>query len=359
MVTANELISEKLSDVWKQERLELELSKDGDELSFSIREKIAVSASPLERSEGFQWFLSFFSNFMPESNEKQNNKIILLDEPAIKLHAKGQKDFLSILENMSEKIQVIYTSHSPFLINRNFPQRIRLLEKKLPEGTSISNKPWSDGKRRFWEPLKSAIGICLGDLFSMGEMNLIVEGISDQMLITGISQKLASIGQPFIDLEKTTIMPSGGANESVWFGHFSQSENLKTIVLLDNDDSGISAQKNAEKKYKKVKIITVNQFKKEAITIEDLIPVNDYINAVNSFYKRFNDFEKIEVNDLPEADIISKGIVKVLREQPKNNISFNKVLVVNELIRLLDINKKIQDYAGFSDLVKEVNINLK
>lgn len=208
---AADSISAKLSEAWKQEELSLELVKEGTNLVISLSERVAVTSLPQERSEGFQWFLSFLANFMPELDEKPHSRIILLDEPAIRLHPRGQKDLLRILERLSENNQVIYTSHSPFLINRNFPQRIRLLTKEPRKGTLINNKPYSNGKSRFWEPLKSAIGICLGDLFSLGEKNLVVEGISDQILITGIANKLAAIGEPFLDLDKTSIVPAMGS----------------------------------------------------------------------------------------------------------------------------------------------------
>ena len=188
---ASKVISDKFSEVWKQEKVQIEIEKQDSYLSFSISDGIAISSTPQERSEGFQWFLSFFANFLTEG-EKFPNAIILLDEPGINLHPRGQKDIVRMLERVSKTNQIIYTSHSPFLINRNFPSRIRVLRKDHVNGTVINNKPYSDGRTRFWEPLKSSIGICLADLFSLGEINLIVEGVSDQILISFITNKFAS-----------------------------------------------------------------------------------------------------------------------------------------------------------------------
>ena len=196
------------------------------------------TSSPLERSAGFQWLLAFFSQFALQSEKNREDVIVLLDEPAIDLHPRGQKDVLKLIEEIGHKYQVIYSTHSPFMINKNFPHRLRLLTKELDKGTIINNKPYSDSKSRFWEPLKSAIGISLGDLLSLGEANLIVEGVSDQIIIIGISQKFADLGLPFIDLERTSVVPAMGATCEESLARFALSANLKTISLLDNDSEG-------------------------------------------------------------------------------------------------------------------------
>lgn len=351
------LISDRFTQAWKQEPLELELTKEGGNLIISLSERIAVSSPPQERSEGFQWFLSFFASFMLEPDEKTHSKIILLDEPAIRLHPRGQKDFLDMLERISENYQVIYTSHSPFLINRNFPQRIRILSKDTGKGTLINNKPYSDGKTRFWEPLKSAIGVCLGDVFSLGETNLVVEGISDQILITGISNRLAEIGAPFLDLEKTTIVPAMGALCATYLGKFAISEGLKAIVLLDNDSEG-------KKVFSKLKsesgltIRSVDQLKKGAITIEDLIPRDRYIDAANSFYSKIKIADYAEYDEPKEKTDVYGIIEELDRHFEAIGYSLNKVSVAKELIEHLEIKEKdLSEYEAFIKLFEMASKN--
>jgi len=354
------LISEKINETWKQERLLLDLTKEGENLVISIQERIAISSPPQERSEGFQWFLSFFANFMLESNKNQKRKIILLDEPAILLFPKGQKDFLEVVEEISNNNQVIYTSHSPFLVNRNFPHRIRVLEKDPIKGTLIKNKPYFDGRPKFWEPLRSAIGICLADLLSFGEINLVVEGISDQIIITGISNKLASVGDPFLNLEKITIVPAMGAFSAAYLGQFAISEDLKAIVLVDNDSEGKKIIKKVKDESLELNVISVNQFKDGAVTIEDLIPMDKYIDAVNSFYDKIKFAEYKKYEDQIETEIKTsrtQSIIKKLSNHFKTmELSFNKVSVAKELIQKIEIDEKvIHKYDAFIKLFELIN----
>lgn len=355
--TAN-LISERLSEAWKQERLDVNLSKEGDNLVISILERVAVSSSPRERSEGFQWFLSFFANFVLESKDNLENQLLLFDEPALQLHPKGQKNFLEALERISLNNQIIYTSHSPFLINKNFPFRIRILTKDSLKGTIVNNKPYSDGKSRFWEPLKSAIGVSLGDLFSLGEINLIVEGISDQIIITGISHKLGNIGITYLDLENITIVPAMGALCATYLGHFCVSEELSAVVLLDNDSEGKRMKKKLTEESPELKVFLVNQFKKRATNIEDLLPKNQYINAINSFYNKLRLPEYVEYKDAINGNKKpSFNIIKNIRDHFKEiKISFSKTSVAKELIANLNIlDENVEEYEPFINMFNEIN----
>lgn len=350
------IISEKLSEIWKQEQIQVELTKEGGSLIITINEKVAVSSPPQERSEGFQWFLSFFANFFSDPINHSNRRIILLDEPALRLHPRGQKDFLKMLEKISKKNQVIYTSHSPFLINRNYPHRIRVLKKDPKKGTLINNKPYSDGKTRFWEPLKTAIGVCLGDLFSLDENNLIVEGISDQIIIMGVSNKLAIIDAPFLDLEKITIVPAMGAPSVAYLAKFAVAEGLGAIALLDNDSEGKKVFKQI-KDEQGITVKNVDQLKKGAHTIEDLIPRDQYIEAVNSFYKRIELPDFKEYSKPKEDKTKIKGIIPEIDIYfDKMGYSFDKVSVAKELIHRLDIRKEnISEFESFVTLFELID----
>ncbi len=345
-------ITKYFSKSWTQEPLQIEIEKQGDYLTFSINEGISVSSSPAERSEGFQWLLSFFSHFAAESKSKLRNQIILLDEPAVLLHPRGQKDVVQLLEDIAEYNQIIYTTHSPFLINKNFPQRIRVLTKDPVKGTLINNKPYSDGKTKFWEPLKSSIGVCLGDLFSLSEVNLIVEGVSDQIIITGISNMFAELGYPFIDLEKVSVVPAMGATCEESLARFASSEKLKAISLVDNDSKGKRVLKSLQKD-KQIKCLSISNLKEDAVTIEDLIPKETYINSVNSIYSRFDDFKKYK----DEEEDKTAGIVeKIDKHLEKLGYEFDKVAVAKDLIQNLEINQStVSLYDPFKELINQIN----
>jgi len=155
-------ITHRIRQVWNQEpSLEIKLRVNGNLLYIDFSDATTVYDTPKSRSLGFLWYLSFYINFIATTLEAKNNEyLFLLDEPGLHLHPAGQKDLTKLLENLSEKNQVIYTTHSPFMINREFPNRVRVVNKDN-EGTSVDNEAY----RENWKPLRQSIGLTISDLF--------------------------------------------------------------------------------------------------------------------------------------------------------------------------------------------------
>jgi len=165
-------ITKRLRDVWTQEpSLEIKLRVNGNLMFIDFSDDTTVYDTPKSRSLGFLWYLSFYINFIATSLEsKSNSYLFLLDEPGLHLHPAGQKDLTQLLENLSQKNQLLYTTHSPFMINRNFPDRVRLVTKSN-DGTKIDNEAY----RENWRPLRQSIGLTVGDLFFFNTKGLFVE----------------------------------------------------------------------------------------------------------------------------------------------------------------------------------------
>jgi predicted ATP-dependent endonuclease of OLD family len=56
-----------------------------------------------------------------------NNKkqlVLLVDEPGVSLHARAQEDVLKVFDDIKDRIQVIYTTHSPHLVEINRLHRL-------------------------------------------------------------------------------------------------------------------------------------------------------------------------------------------------------------------------------------------
>lgn len=77
-----------------------------------------VSVSFEEQSSGFVWFFSFLAWFSQVKKNYGSNLLLLLDEPGLSLHAKAQADLLRYInEKLKPHFQVIYTTHSPFMVD--------------------------------------------------------------------------------------------------------------------------------------------------------------------------------------------------------------------------------------------------
>ncbi|MBN1351599.1 AAA family ATPase [candidate division KSB1 bacterium] len=159
---ASRAITDQIRRVWSQEpTIEIKLNVNGKILYIDICDSTTVFDTPESRSLGFRWYLSFYINFIAQTMQaKSHEYIFLIDEPGIHLHPAGQKDLVKVLEDLADRNQILYTTHSPFMINRQFPNRVRLVSKDK-DGTKIDNEAY----RQDWKPLRSSIGLMIGDLF--------------------------------------------------------------------------------------------------------------------------------------------------------------------------------------------------
>jgi predicted ATP-dependent endonuclease of OLD family len=165
-------ITRRIQETWSQEpSLDIKLRVNGKLLYIDFSDSTTVYDTPKSRSVGFLWYLSFYINFIAVTKEaKANEFIFLLDEPGLHLHPSGQKDLTNLLENLSIKNQLIYTTHSPFMINRDHPERVRLVSKDH-SGTQIDNEAY----RENWKPLRNSIGLTVGDLLFFSSSGLLLE----------------------------------------------------------------------------------------------------------------------------------------------------------------------------------------
>jgi len=159
---ASREITNAIQKVWSQEpSLEIKLRVNGKFLYFDFSDATTVYDTPKSRSSGFLWYLSFFINFIATSTEANVNEyLFLLDEPGLHLHPSGQKDLTTLLKNLSEKNQLIYTTHSPFMIDRERPDGVRVVTKNT-DGTCVDNQAYVEN----WKPLRQSIGLAVSDLF--------------------------------------------------------------------------------------------------------------------------------------------------------------------------------------------------
>lgn len=89
---------------------------------------------PKQRSRGVRWFLSFYLELKAAAMEKESTgKLLLIDEPGLSLHARAQEDVLKVFEDIKSKIQIIYTTHSPHLIDLNKLYRLLAVQRAVED----------------------------------------------------------------------------------------------------------------------------------------------------------------------------------------------------------------------------------
>ncbi|MBE9010327.1 AAA family ATPase [Pseudanabaenaceae cyanobacterium LEGE 13415] len=374
------------------------MARDYD-LVFTITDRTGTEYSFDERSQGLRYFLSYYIQYRSHESHSSKSEILVMDEPDAYLSSQAQQDLLKIFDlfanpevgsHLTHPIQVVYVTHSPFLIDKNHAERIRVLKKgNEDEGTRVVK----DAAKNHYEPLRSSIGAYVGETTFIGNCNLMVEGLSDQILVAGATSYLRASGAPnleTLDLNQITIVPSGSASHIPYLVYLARGRDVEqpaVIVLLDSDVSGNDARKQLLGKggqhrrplLKEQFILQLGDLKKEFhlvldnvtedIEIEDIIPLPICVQATRLYLHEFLQLNEAELSFLSE-ELISGGlpgrtvldaIQLALSEIPEKNLKINKVGFARNVIQVINewsSKQDLQDYQSNALKVFEQNFRV-
>ena len=267
----NKSLNEDFSRFWTQDFSELEIEWDNTSLKFWIKEGEQYY-EPEIRSQGRRWHLAFYIRVSARSREDVSN-VILIDEPGLYLHATAQTDILNNLEDAGKSSQIIFTTHSPYLIEHDKLGRIRLVLKEMSNGTTIENKIHKVSDKETLTPILSAIGMGLNQGIANAEKmnNVIVEGMSDYYYFTAFKQLTNNAEINFIF--------GGGAGNMPKIGMILQGWGCNVLYLYDNDKAYQDAQKNIKQEWL---ILTKDQLLTLPVegSVEDVFTHNDFFKHV-------------------------------------------------------------------------------
>ncbi|MHB1106367.1 MAG: AAA family ATPase [Lutibacter sp.] len=331
---------------WLQGNYIFDFQADGNHFRINVSDGLRPEQIELEgRSRGLQWFFSFFLVFLVETKEEHSNTILLLDEPGLSLHPIAQYDLAKFFKKLSEDNQLIYTSHSPFLVDMDNLANVKAVYIDSETGrTKISsNLRYNDlDSEKSIYPVHAALGLTVSDTLLLGCKPILVEGPSDQIYLTLIKRFL--IGNGNLQYSKEIVfIPTGGVRGMSPVSKLVASrDNELPMVLLDSDKVGAEFQKQLKSgKYieQKSKVLGVKDFIGEDIyEIEDLLEPETLIKIIDKKFRSENDFEDFYQVDKPivnqiedwaknENIILEKGWkVEIARElQNKFDKNFDKV----------------------------------
>lgn len=232
---ASALVTGDIRRLWKDRPLKVRLNLDAQHLDTLVSDPNAVYDVEVnldERSRGFKWFFSFFVTFAADTKGgPSEDAILLLDEPGLYLHAASQADLLRYLDGDLQN-QVIFTTHSPFMVPTDNLDSVRTVNIAADAGTTVTNDPTGDARTLF--PLQTALGYKLAQSLFVGPTNLVVEGVTDFWFLSASSEYMRDKGKSSLPSD-LTLTPAGGAQKVSYMVALLTSENLGVIVLLDDE----------------------------------------------------------------------------------------------------------------------------
>ncbi len=293
---ASNRLTSKLNPAWKGDPIHVDLRYNpGNIMSVVIsdvhRDGTVTNTGLLNRrAEGFKWTFSFIVNFAAETQRAElKEAILLLDEPARNLHPTQQMGISDLLRNLAGSNQVLYATHSPFMIFDYTPGSLLVVElDKRKHLSRIFYDYWNADDKTLTPIL---YGLSRGQVESIVDREIgtnsrpiiIVETMSDSMYLNAFDKFLQD---PNISMNPLNVIAAYNKNSVLPLAIFYRNHGYRTFVLLDNTEESrqISAQL-ASNEFSSVQIIFFEREGKKLESIEDYIVLEDYLHPVNQTYE--------------------------------------------------------------------------
>lgn len=352
-----ENLSKKFQGAWKQRIHEDGVLKIGfmienenvdgqavPTIYFSIETKDKVLLEPRKRSKGMIWFLSAWLDL--KSREDGIELVVLYDEPGLYLHIKAHKDILELFDELKSKgHQVIYSTHSPSLINTSSLNNIGLVLNTKNEGTIVEGLTTSKINTRYkqdaLQPIAEAMGLePLKDFSILSKNNVLLEGISDFWYF----QSMAKLLNRNIDYKFVPGIGIAGQNIFHLIS-FCIGYGLNWVLIMDNGNN----PKNASEELKK------NIFDDNENNTNEKIYLIPYSEVEDMFLSRDLHLidNKVKIDDKRKSSSIvgkRKVVFSKIFSQKVDNNEIKKENLSEEVV------KRFEDVFDWID--QKIKINL-
>ncbi|SOH95233.1 AAA ATPase domain-containing protein [Monaibacterium marinum] len=305
--SAGATLTTRFRDWWKQGDYRFRFEADGNHFRIWVADDRRPTEVELEnRSTGLQWFLSFYLVFLVESRGDHSKAILLLDEPGVSLHPLAQRDLSAFFESLSDTNQIIYTSHSPFLVDADRLEQARKVYVAA-DGTTkatpnLRHNEGRDEQAGAAYAVHSALNLSVAESLLVGCRPVLVEGPSDQHYLTAMKALLVSGGK-ITPKRELVFPPSGGTKTArVVASILTGRDEVLPMMLLDDDGPGRQMRANlAQGLYAEApdKVLSVGMFVDyDRAEIEDLMPFDILADEIDRMERE---------PELRFADVVQAG----------------------------------------------------
>jgi len=235
--SASNAMTNKFQEWYEQRRHRFRYQADGDYFRVWVSDDLDPSEIELDqRSQGLQYFFSFYTVFLVEAQDAHQNSILLLDEPGLHMHGTAQAKIVTFLDKLAVDNQTLYSTHSPFMIDGDRLERARVVYEHEDGTTKVSEDVWPRDKDSLF-PLQAALGYQLTQSLFVAKRQLIVEGLTDMWLIKALDQAMVSKGKPRLR-DDVIVVPAAGVTRLLPLASMLTGHDVEIVALLDGDEPG-------------------------------------------------------------------------------------------------------------------------
>jgi energy-coupling factor transporter ATP-binding protein EcfA2 len=270
-------LTDEVRSVWNPKRRSgeadrLRIGADGQYLKVAVEDDLGVEIELDQRSEGFQWLVSFLIVFFAEAGGKHKNAILMLDEPALSLHGLKQSEFRDTLSRLARSNQTIYTAHSPFLIGPDELEHVRIVElvdRRM--GTKVHTLEDAKDPAALL-PLQEALGYDLVQSLFSQQRSLLLKGLVELWYLQATSELLKAAGLAYLD-ERIELTPCDSLRRLVYYATILHAHAPNVAALLESDLAGEEQEVLAQRLGNRgiIRIRDAYAGKLKAPQIEDLL----------------------------------------------------------------------------------------
>jgi hypothetical protein len=279
---ASETLTARIQENWTQGKdLKFWLGYVGNNIRLSVKDTARTITAVGERSSGFTSYFAMRMLLVARTQAaRPQGYVFMFDEPGLNLHPKGQVDLQNVFEDIAGSNQIVYSTHSVFLINKNYPDRNHVVYKNQ-DGSNVIKKPFLGG----WAKVKEHLGLYLSSNFLFSDKVLLAEGASDEIYLPLIIQGLIERNRFDGDLNAFAMHTGLTDSETVACAEIYTKEDRNVAVLVDGDESG-NVRRGlmeawAKKRGRKSPVISLADLKPgEPCSIEDFLEPATFKEAV-------------------------------------------------------------------------------
>lgn len=301
---------------------------DGDNLRFAFIDEEDNEYNANERSDGFKRFITFLILISGKNTiGTTKNSILIIDEPDIAIHIKGQMYLLKELLNIADNNIVIFSTHSPFMIDKSNIGR-HYMVKKSDEVTTLTISDQSNFSDE--EVLFQALGYSV--FCNIKEKNILFEGYWDNYVFNLFKdERFNQIGNIYM----------GGVKNAQSVSKTVELQEKHYHIISDSDKPA----KTSKKEFKKVcegKWTEYGEIVEDIHTLEDFV-VNARIKNALSKVIKLTSYESLKNLDVSFVDsLTTKKLDKIT----------SKCLQLNQSIDTKDFQSKLKEKI-FKSIKKE------